>query len=97
MNRIDEYISESNWVQLLKFILDTILNILRTKLVDSRVVSGQLARGADDLVMLEMCTTHKIISYPDFIQITQVLNVSHQNYCSISLNSILFVIRRWIA
>mmetsp|Transcript_957 Transcript_957/g.1311 ORF Transcript_957/g.1311 Transcript_957/m.1311 type:complete len:113 (+) Transcript_957:471-809(+) len=24
--------------------------------------------------MLEMCTTHLLISYPDFIQITQVLN-----------------------
>ena len=24
--------------------------------------------------MLEMCTTHQVISYPDFIQIAQVLN-----------------------
>ena len=37
---------------------------------------AQLARGSDDLVMLELCTTHKVISYPDFIQIAQVLNVS---------------------
>ena len=35
-----------------------------------------MARGADDLVMLEFCAIHKVISYPDFIQITQVLNVS---------------------
>ena len=28
------------------------------------------------MVMLEMCTTHQVISYPEFIQIAQVLNVS---------------------
>lgn len=61
---------------LVKFVLDTILNILRTALISSKVVSENLARGADDLVMLEMCTIHQVISYPDFIQITQVLNVS---------------------
>lgn len=61
---------------LVKFVLDTILNILRTNLISSKVVSESLARGADDLVMLEMCTIHQVISYPDFIQITQVLNVS---------------------
>jgi len=76
VNRIDQWITESNWVALVKFVLDTILNILRTALISSKVVSENLARGADDLVMLEMCTIHKVISYPDFIQITQVLNVS---------------------
>ena len=67
MSRIDEWIEERNWVQLVKFVLDTILNILRTKLIQGRTVSENLARGADDLVMLEMCTIHKVISYPDFI------------------------------
>lgn len=74
VNRIDQWITESNWVALVKFVLDTILNILRTALISSKVVSENLARGADDLVMLEMCTIHQVISYPDFIQITQVLN-----------------------
>ena len=61
---------------LLKFVLETILNILRTKLIEGRKVTESMARGADDLVMLEMCAIHKVISYPDFIQIAQVLNVS---------------------
>lgn len=76
VNRIDEWIGERNWVALLKFCLDTILNILRTKLIQNGTVSEAMARGADDLVMLELCAIHKVISYPDFIQITQVLNVS---------------------
>ena len=67
MNRIDEWINESNWVQLLKFVLDTILNILRTKLIQAKVVTQSMARGADDLVLLELCATHQIISYPDFV------------------------------
>ena len=70
VNRIDEWINQCNWVQLVKFVLDTILNILRTKLIAARTVSESLARGADDLVMLELCTIHQVISYPDFIQIT---------------------------
>ena len=70
MNRIDEWINESNWVQLLKFVLDTILNILRTKLIQAKVVTQSMARGADDLVLLELCATHQIISYPDFVQIS---------------------------
>ena len=77
MNRIDEWIEQRDWVALVKFVLETILNILRTKLIEGRVpVTESLARGADDLVMLEMCKIHKVISYPDFIQIAQVLNVS---------------------
>ena len=67
MNRIDEWINESNWVQLLKFVLDTILNILRTKLIQAKVVTQSMARGADDLVLLELCATYQIISYPDFV------------------------------
>lgn len=33
-----------------------------------------LAKGASDIVMLELCTLHNVISYPDFIQIIQVYN-----------------------
>ena len=54
--------------------MDTILDILRTKLITQKTVGESLARGADDLVMLELCTIHNVISYPDFAQITQVLN-----------------------
>ena len=75
-NKIEDWIQERNWVTLVKFVLDTILNLLRTKLIQGNTVSAALARGADDLVMLELCTIHQVISYPDFIQIAQVLNVS---------------------
>ena len=61
---------------LLKFVLETILNILRTKLIQGKKVTESMARGSDDLVMLELCTIHQVISYPDFSQISQVLNVS---------------------
>ena len=52
---------------LLRFVLDTILNILRTKLENTPNFGKELAKGADDIVMLEMCTINKVISYPDFI------------------------------
>ena len=66
VNRIDDYIRERNWVSLVKFVLDTILDILRTKLIQGKQVSENMARGADDLVMLELCTIHQVITYPDF-------------------------------
>ena len=74
MNIIDEWLKESNYVALLRFVLDTILNILRTKLFETTDVAKGLAKGADDIVMLEMCAINKVITYPDFIQIVQVLN-----------------------
>ena len=74
MNIIDDWIKESNYVALLRFVLDTILNILRTKLFETADVAKGLAKGADDIVMLEMCAINKVITYPDFIQIVQVLN-----------------------
>ena len=74
MHIIDDWLKEGNYVALLKFVLDTILHILRTKLQKTPNIGKELARGADDIVMLEMCTINKVISYPDFIQIVQVLN-----------------------
>ena len=74
MTIIDEWLQEGNYVALLKFVLDTILNILRTKLSQAANVGKELAKGADDIVMLEMCAINKVITYPDFIQIVQVLN-----------------------
>ena len=74
MPLIDEWLQQENYVALLKFVLDTILNILRTKLAELPNFGKELAKGADDIVMLEMCTINKVISYPDFIQIVQVLN-----------------------
>ena len=74
MPLIDEWLKEENYAALLKFVLDTILNILRTKLAQLPNFGKELAKGADDIVMLEMCTINKVISYPDFIQIVQVLN-----------------------
>ena len=71
---IDDWLREGNYVALLRFVLDTILNILRTKLENTPNFGKELAKGADDIVMLEMCTINKVITYPDFIQIVQVLN-----------------------
>ena len=67
MNLIDDWLKEGNYVALLKFVLDTILNILRTKLENTPNFGKELAKGADDIVMLEMCTINNVISYPDFI------------------------------
>ena len=67
MNIIDDWLKESNYVALLRFVLDTILNILRTKLFETADVAKGLAKGADDIVMLEMCAINKVITYPDFI------------------------------
>ena len=74
MSIIDDWLKEGNYVALLRFVIDTILNILRTKLENTTNVGKELAKGADDIVMLEMCAINKVISYPDFIQIVQVLN-----------------------
>ena len=47
-----------------------------------------MARGSDDLVMLELCTIHQVISYPDFSQISQVLNVSYLQHAFVLLFNI---------
>jgi hypothetical protein len=53
---------------LLKFVLDAILNILRDKL-ETIKETKPLAKASNDLVVVELCTIHKLISYPDFSQI----------------------------
>jgi hypothetical protein len=59
-------LNEQNYRGLLKFVLETILNILREKL--AKVPDAQhLAKSSDDLVMTELCAVHAVISYPDFI------------------------------
>lgn len=68
-------LSEKNYRGLLKFVLETILYILRDKLFKVKEVS-HLAKSADDLVMVELCAVHSVITYPDFIQIVEVINVS---------------------
>ena len=75
MEMIRKWTSEKNHRALLKFVFETILNILREKLVKVREV-GALATSADDLVIVELCAVHGVISYPDFVQIAQVINVS---------------------
>jgi len=51
---------------ILQFVLDSILDIMRTKLKGVKKVSKMLAKGADDIVMLELCTIHEILTYADF-------------------------------
>ena len=46
--------------------LDSILDIMRTKLKGDKKVSALLAKGVDDIVMLELCAIHEILSYSDF-------------------------------
>jgi hypothetical protein len=66
MDLIERWSKEQNFRALLKFVLEAILNILREKLVKLKQV-GSLAKSADDLVMVELCAIHGVISYPDFI------------------------------
>ena len=66
---------EKRYKQLLKFVLDTILDILRHKLA-LIPKCADLAKRIDDLAMTELCAHNNLISYPDFIQIVQVINVS---------------------
>jgi len=66
MDLIEKWSKEKNYRALLKFVLEAILNILREKLVKIKQVGG-LAKSADDLVMVELCAIHGVISYPDFI------------------------------
>ena len=66
MDLIESWSKEQNFRALLKFVLEAILNILREKLVKLKQV-GSLAKSADDLVMVELCAIHGVISYPDFI------------------------------
>ena len=68
-------LADKNYRGLLKFVLETILHILREKLGKVKETAN-LAKSADDLVMVELCAVYKVISYPDFIQIVQVINVS---------------------
>jgi len=48
-------------------VLDSILNILRTKLKLIKSVGAELAKTSGDQVMLELCAINKVISYPDFM------------------------------
>jgi hypothetical protein len=76
LQTIENFIGSGNFRALLKFVLDTIIYTLREQLVKVKEV-GKLAKSADDLVMVELCAVHGVISYPDFIQIVQVINVSN--------------------
>ena len=72
---IEQMLKDKNYRGLLKFVLETILHILRDKLSKVKDVM-HLAKSSDDLVMVELCAVHSVITYPDFIQIVQVINVS---------------------
>lgn len=73
---IQNWLASKNYKALLKFVLETVLNILRDKLRVKKEVR-ELAQRVDDLAMVELCVHHKVIDYADFIQIVQVVNVSY--------------------
>lgn len=74
MDPIEGWLEHKCYNTLLKFVLDTILNILRDKL-ETIKETKPLAKASNDLVVVELCTIHKLISYPDFSQICQVINI----------------------
>ena len=77
--QIQDWLADKNYRPLLRFVLDSTLNILRDKL---RVIPelAVLALRIDDMAMVELCCHHKVIDYPDFIQIVQVINVRHTSF-----------------
>ena len=74
MEPIEEWLQSKSYNSLLRFVLDAILNILRDKLLTLKETRG-LAKTSSDIVVVELCTIHKLISYPDFSQICQVINM----------------------
>jgi hypothetical protein len=74
MDPIEEWLQSKSYNSLLRFVLDAILNILRDKLLTLKETRG-LAKTSSDIVVVELCTIHKLISYPDFSQICQVINM----------------------
>lgn len=54
--------------------MEAILDILRIKMRSAK--GGRDLAGTDDIVLLEQCTVKSLISYPDFIALVQILNVS---------------------
>lgn len=76
---IKQFLNSGDFKGLLKFVLQTTLDILRGKLKQEEKLKV-FADRVDDLGMVELCVHYKVISYSDFIQIVQVINVS--NSCS---------------
>jgi hypothetical protein len=74
LSPIEDWLKSKNYNSLVQFVLDTLLNILRAKLLTIKETKG-LAATSNDLVIVELCTIHKLISYPDFSQITQLINI----------------------
>jgi hypothetical protein len=74
VDQIAVWIKNKEFNSVLQFVLDSILNILRTKLKAVKEVGEALAKSSNDMVMLELCTINKVISYPDFMQFTAILN-----------------------
>lgn len=67
--------SQKQYKQLLKLVLETISNILRSnlqKIPQLRMLAGRV----DELAVIELCVHYKVIEFPDFVQIAQIINVS---------------------
>ena len=62
---IETMLKRHDYNEILKFVLDAILNILRDKLLTIKETKA-LAKSSTDIVVVELCTIHKLISYPDF-------------------------------
>lgn len=67
MDQIETWFAQKDFMPLLKFVFETILDILRVKL--AKVKEAKDLVNTDDMVMLELCTIHHVISYPGFISI----------------------------
>jgi hypothetical protein len=65
-SKIQQYLDRKDFNGLLKFVLETTLNILRDKLRQIPKLK-QLATRVDDLAMIELCVHYSVIQYADFI------------------------------
>lgn len=74
MDPIEDWLKDKNYYSLLKFVLETILNILREKLMTIKQTKP-LAKVSSDVVVVELCAIHQLISFPDFSQVCQVINM----------------------
>ena len=65
MDPIEAWLKDKNYESLLKFVLDTILDILRDKLMTIKETKA-LAKVSSDVIVVELCAIHQLISFPDF-------------------------------
>lgn len=68
------WIKEKNYICLVKFVMEAIIDLLRDKMKDSFGKKTSDLRGLEDVVFLEQCVLNGMISYPEFISIGQILN-----------------------